>query len=140
MDQTITRIAEQLGFAAERIWPQVVMVTWVTSLFWAIVDPLIVLLGVVAIIRLWRFAWVCIDTANKEYAAATAAESTKQGFSARLVSHSDYDPTWPVVISVLAGIAVSLIAIIALASFPDALAGALYPEATTVMRIAKGLK
>jgi len=116
--QGIIDIATKLGLASERIWPQVVMVTWATSLFWAIADPLIFVGSLIGIVRIWRFSWTQINRANDEYDEATSAVLVCFGAASLL----------------------GVLAFLALLGFPDQLAGVLYPEATTVLRIARGLK
>src|SRR6266568_4644265 len=92
VDQTIARVAEQLGFQAARIWPQVVMVTWVTSLFWVIADPVIFFGSLIGIVRIWRFGWTQVNRANDEYDEAKKADP--RGYTSRL----DHDPTSAVLV------------------------------------------
>jgi hypothetical protein len=138
MDQTIVRVAEQLGFQAARIWPQVVMVTWITSLFWTIVDPLLICAAAIGIVRVWRYAWGAVARANNAYDEAVAVAG-KGPYSSH-VSRFDYDPSWVVITCIVAATAMFIGATAALIAFPDQLAGTLYPEARTVIRIAQGLK
>jgi hypothetical protein len=134
VDQVVARVAEQLGFQTARIWPQVVMVTWVTSLFWAIADPLIVVAAVVGIVLLARRTLAEIASTRIAYDKAVADKPGSYAYK------SDYDAMGWTMTGAMGCLLLAFVASIALSHFPDQLAGALYPEATTILRIAKGLK
>jgi hypothetical protein len=109
----LTNAATSLGFEAARLWPQVVMITFVKSV-WSIVIFNVMLIPAIALpIRTWK--WVKAQPNTWEY--------------------SD-DIGWFVgSLAVLAGFL-----FIYLVSMPDALAGAFAPEAKTVMDIINSAK
>lgn len=132
MDQTIARIAEQLGFQATRIWPQVVAVTWITGAFWLVADPFIIVACVITIVRSIKMMSAAMREAQTDFEAAKA--------KGNYVSSLDYDASGFVFICLAACGVAGVIGVAVLVGFPDQLAAVLYPEAVTVMKIAKGLK
>lgn len=132
MDQTIARIAEQLGFQAARIWPQVVAVTWLTGIFWLIADPFIIAACVIAIVRSIKMMLTAMRKATADFEAAKAKDHYASSF--------DYDSTGFMFACLALCCVAGVIGLVVLVGFPDQLAAVLYPEAVTVMKIAKGLK
>jgi hypothetical protein len=109
----LTNAATSLGFEAARLWPQVVMITYVQSL-WSIFIFNVMLIPAIAIpIKAWR--WYRAQPKDWE--------------------HSD-DVGW-----FIGAVGASVIFfVIYLGSMPDALVGAFTPEAKTVMDIVKNAK
>src|SRR3989344_3560160 len=63
-------LSERLGFEALRIWPQVVFITFVKSVFWLIFHPFLILLS--AGIAIWATksafrAWAKVGDPNSRY-------------------------------------------------------------------------
>jgi hypothetical protein len=106
--------AERIGMEGVRLWPDVVRITFLTSLFWAIVDPLIVAALAYGTLRLYRGAM------------ADAVDS--------------FDREGVRIFSALLFVCAGLIAFLALSYWPGALSGVFYPEAKTVLDLAKGLR
>lgn len=133
MEQVIVELARKLGLEAARVWPQVVMVTWVTSLFWAVACPVLVVASGVAI---WRIIAWAHSTITSNEAAFKAAKANASGY----VSSFDYDSMNAYLVCIPVVLIAVMVALVALVSWPDNIAGALYPEAVTVLKLAKGVK
>jgi hypothetical protein len=109
----LTNAATSLGFEAARLWPQVVMITFVKSV-WSIVIFNVMLIPAIAFpIRVWRWFRAQPDTWE----------------------HSD-DVGW-----FIGAVGASVIFLgVYLASMPEALVGVVSPEAKTVMDIVHSAK
>lgn len=115
MEQTLAQIAEKLGFEAARIWPQAVMITWVQSLFWLIVDPLMLIVSIAGPVKFWSR----IVTELNKPEEGTIDDCTSIALA----------------IASLITLIALVIAIDILVSFPRVLTGFLYPEATTALQL-----
>lgn len=116
MEQLIIQTAEKLGMEAARIWPQVVMVTWVRGVFWSVVDPIIFVLCVIGLIKLIR---VGIEEYQREK-----------------VYYLD-DSMGLFIFLTFGGVGLIFFTLLSLISWPDQLTAAFYPEAVTVMNLVK---
>jgi hypothetical protein len=123
MNELIVRAAEQLGYEAARIWPQIVMITFVQSLFWLVVDPLFWLMYVVLGLKIFG-AWKQFKVRHDE-----------NEFSDRGDFILGSVAVWA--LFVVLGL---LVMSATLPYYPSYVSGVLYPEATTVMNMARGLK
>jgi len=113
--ETLAQIAERLGFEAVRVWPQIVMLTWLEAVFWVIVDPIIIALALVGFFKaLHRFK------ATKD---STSETDTFEDFPEPLLA--------AMVMVICAGIAFSF-----LFGFAGYLPAVFYPEAKTVLKLA----
>lgn len=116
--QVIVDSAEKLGFAVERVWPQIVMVTWVTSLFWLIVLPLVMIVCSAGGLIWYRRARAYFADSDHDY---------------------ETEPLY-VIVSVVIGFGIFVIVGAAVGSLPTYLAGFLFPEAQTVLNLARSVK
>jgi hypothetical protein len=130
VSQAIVDAAEQLGFQAARIWPQIVMVTWITSLFWAILDPILIGAAVYLSIRMVRSTHAVVKQNKADYQAAQAAAGS------RYVSSLDYYSMEWVMLCVVIVVVLVCVGGAAATNWPNVLAGAFYPEAVTVLKLA----
>lgn len=118
MVNLISQMAERLGYEGARLWPQMVAMTFVRSLCWLVVDPLIVLASVMIVRKLWGM---------------------RQAERQRIVQEGHYHSSvdtmgWDMVVTITS-VACGVLSGIALCSMPGALTGVLFPEATTVLHL-----
>ena len=101
-------VAEQLGMQAARLWPQVVMITFVKSLTNVVGELLIIVTSAVTIRRVWPWAWHITDESGDNGTLFLASGLTAVGV---------------------------ILSLIMLADLPNQLSGTFYPEAATVLRL-----
>lgn len=129
MEQLIIDMAQKLGFTAERIWPQIVMLTYMKSLFFTILYPIEVAAYVVA----ERWYWRLFMRKGRAY------EARNKGLADYQRENDDYLAAMCIgglVVSVLLG----FVMLVIIADWPYQLGGALYPEARTVLDLVKSAK
>lgn len=105
----IAEAAQGLGIAAERIWPQMVYITFITSLFWLVTHILLLVGESVLIAKLIGYL---------------------RGEMKKVESDGGF---YALVAVALLGMA----AFISIACLPNVLAGVLAPEAVTVLDLIK---
>lgn len=110
----LMRAAQQIGAEGIRLWPQMVGITWLKGVASLVGGPLLALL----------FAGVAA-------ASARVAANADSGEWAEIPG---------VMGAVLAGAAALTVTIIVLVTLGDSLAAVFYPEAQTVLNLAKSIK
>lgn len=122
MEQVIVDIARRLGLEAERVWPQVVAVTFLKGLFYSVSEPLILVTCIWLIVVLVR-----IIARERARPKSTDGIGLDDGLGTYLCCGS------AIAILAIVGFAV-------LSDLPNQFAAVLYPEAVTVINLAKSAK
>jgi hypothetical protein len=130
--EMIAAAAERLGFESVRIWPQMVMVTFVRSLAWLILDCIAVLVAIVGICLTVRW----LRARHKEAAKRRKAREARADY---YYDSSDdmFDVMFPGAFLVVPFV---MIGILAVSFIPYYLSAVLYPEATTVMNLVQSVR
>lgn len=134
MDQLIALIAsaaEKLGYETVRIWPQIVLVTFVRSLGYLVLDGFGLIVAIIGLCVVWRIAMRRYAEANDRVEAANAKEGRDPwSYSRSAPDLSDY-----VMSATLFSLPFMAMGVIAALTAPYYLSAVLYPEAVTVMNL-----
>lgn len=114
LTKLLAEAATKLGIEAARLWPQLVLITFIKSAFWSAVLLLFLATGPLIWVSRFRFMVVHWDEEDIDF------------------------PTIFVTLSVL--ITFPFIGLIALVVLPNQLAGVFVPEAITVLDLLKQVK
>jgi hypothetical protein len=135
---SLTAAGEVIGTNALRIWPQVVGITYVQSVFYVAVACVLILVGLVAL-------GVGIRAVFKGFALYADADAVREerqdgrgGYEAYQRLRTAGDNRHSVGIPLIIGAVIVIIG--STLSLPDNLPGVFYPEAKTVMNIVKAAK
>ena len=103
-------LAQQFGFTANRLWPQIVAVTFWESVAWLLIDLVILIGGGLAMARVL-------------------------GWAVEGVRKDDEDSSGYMVVGVLIAIAALLVGGLIIATLPDVIAGIVAPEAVAALNV-----
>ena len=129
MDQlgtVLAQIAAKLGVAVDRLWPQLVAVTFYTSLAWAILTPLLILFSIVAAYRV-------DDWCRRKMELENNRRAKDRDY---LYAHFGNNDGWWV-LRICTWLTVVGIVIWGAADYPGVLAGVFAPEGVTVLNLLK---
>jgi hypothetical protein len=142
MTEVIDRLiaaADRVGMEGARLWPDVVRITFVISVFWLIATPLFGLALTAAAnairVRLWRWA-------DAEIAKEDARREQQRKTGQHVSSIRDDEGAW--IVKIGSGVLLAAVVVVScwttLTFTPNNLAGTLYPEAKTVLDLAAKLR
>ncbi len=137
MDQLISLIvaaAQRLGFEAGRVWPDIVMVVFVRSLAFLVLDVVGLVGAIVGLVIVARMI-------ARRYAAqrdAAAAYHDKRGKDPWATYTPGPDLSEYMFGGALACVPLVAVGLLCALTLPYNLAGALYPEAVTVIGLVQG--
>jgi hypothetical protein len=124
LEQKIVEMADRLGFEAARLWPQVVAITWLKSLCYLVLQvALIVILWTALTIYWLKFFKPAIGRYYDEL---------RKGGDRRYVE----EPIGWVAGLIVGGVMALFVTLLVASEMPHNIAGVVYPEATTVLRLA----
>ena len=121
-------IADKLEMEFARVWPQIVLVTWVQSICYLIINTFLVVGCSIAIVKIITATMAHVRRQEKAY---TEAQAKKTVYS------TDFDSMGHVFAAGCAVVVLGLIWFFALSVWPTQLSGVLFPEAQTVINLAK---
>jgi hypothetical protein len=125
LEQKIVEIADRLGFEAARLWPQVVAIVWVKSLCYLVMQLAFVPLVWAALLVYWlKFFRPAIGQYRDDLRKAGERRYAVE------------EPIGWIAGLIVGAVAASFITVLVVSLIPDNIAGVLYPEATTVLRLA----
>lgn len=103
MSDLLIKFASEIGITVDRLWPQMVMVTFVYNLIWLIIEPITLVISLLII----RWCWV----------------------SGRNKNRNNYDEP---VLEIMLGVLILFLIALIISTFPTVVVDVLYPEAATV--------
>jgi uncharacterized protein YacL len=109
-------ITEKLGFTAERVWPQIVQITFVQSLTELVIGLVFFVLSLFVFRELVKLSIRKVREAVND-------------------EHDHY-----IAFAVLSGVVVALLGVLFLTQLPSNISGVLFPEAMTILEMLKSVK
>jgi hypothetical protein len=128
----LVQAADKVGMEGARLWPQIVLVTFVTNLV-----GLIIVLAVEALLVVGTACLIRLSVTNIRAENRRKAEDQANG---RYHSYTDYSTDGWYVLATIPTICTFVVGLFLLILIPNLVAGVIAPEAVTVLNIVKGAK